>query len=737
MEPLRCQLASAAQARAAIATLVGDNGPGSIRLGNIELEMHQVSAVTRIRKAIDEFGGALLCDPVGTGKTYVALAVAPADEEILVVAPAVLRKMWMQASSVTERLIDFVSFESLSRRAAPKGRHPLLVIDEAHHARNPRTIRYEVLSRLCTGKKVLMLTATPIHNRRTDLASLLALFMGSRAGALTASEVGRCLIRRSQLSRELTAIPRADEVVWLRTNEDDRIPRALLDLPPPLPPRDGGDGGALVVHSLIRQWASSDAALTGGLRRRLARAEALIAALHDGTWPSKSELSAWISGDDSIQLAFPALLAPPSDDSHLLLPVVEKHRDALESALSLARVSNADEQRAATIRRLRESHLHQRIVIFSQYADSVEGMFALLSRGGHVAALTGSGARVAGGSIARHEAIERFAPFASGTSPPRTANDVTLLITTDLLSEGVNLQDASVVVHLDLPWTPARLEQRIGRIARLGSRHETVASYAFKPPATSETIIRVEEILERKLQAAGVVTGTLPSFRRWSSRVSMSDNSPLNVEALRKVLDRWTSSGKTSGNSHPVIAVVRADECGFLAAVKSRDDVRLVGCIEDTVSDDIPHILKCTAHCMRDESVCAADEIRRAEERLNRWLDSENALAGARISSVQRSSARNKAVRRIDKIVRSAPVHARHRIEQKAGQARAIIERSFGVYAESQLSGLCLASKSGEAWLDLIIAFGDAVSLKCRGWSSREYRIGAMIIFHKSRDGPV
>ena len=274
MEPLRFQLASAAQARAAIATLVGDNGPGSIRLGNIELEMHQVSAVTRIRKAIDEFGGALLCDPVGTGKTYVALAVAPADEEILVVAPAVLRKMWMQASSVTERLIDFVSFESLSRRAAPKGRHPLLVIDEAHHARNPRTIRYEVLSRLCTGKKVLMLTATPIHNRRTELESLLALFMGSRAGALTAPEIGRCIIRRCELSRELTAIPRADEVVWLRTNEDDRIPRALLDLPPPLPPRDGGDGGALVVHSLIRQWASSDAALTGGLRRRLARAEA-------------------------------------------------------------------------------------------------------------------------------------------------------------------------------------------------------------------------------------------------------------------------------------------------------------------------------------------------------------------------------------------------------------------------------------------------------------------------------
>jgi SpoVK/Ycf46/Vps4 family AAA+-type ATPase len=112
---------SGARARAAIAAFVEDSHATSMRTGNVDLQSHQVSAAYRLRKAIDEFGGALLCDPVGTGKTYVALAISQIDEAVLVVAPAVLRKMWMRASAIAERHVDFVSFESLSRRSAPLG----------------------------------------------------------------------------------------------------------------------------------------------------------------------------------------------------------------------------------------------------------------------------------------------------------------------------------------------------------------------------------------------------------------------------------------------------------------------------------------------------------------------------------------------------------------------------------------------------------------------------------------
>ena len=72
------------------------------------------------------------------------------------------------------------------------------------------------------------------------------------------------------------------------------------------------------------------------------------------------------------------------------------------------------------------------------------------------------------------------------------------MITTDLLSEGVNLQGASVIVHLDVPWTPAGLEQRVGRAARMGSRHACVHVHGIAPPAAAERLLTLERRLARK-----------------------------------------------------------------------------------------------------------------------------------------------------------------------------------------------------------------------------------------------
>ena len=165
MEPVTPSLVTGVTARAVISALAADDDANSIDLGRVKLHPHQVSAVLRLRRSIAEFGGALLCDPVGTGKTYIALAIASPGEAALVAAPAVLRQMWLQASSLAERSIVFISFESLSRRAGVSESCSVIIVDEAHHARNPGTIRYEGLSRLCTGRDVVMLTATPIQPR--------------------------------------------------------------------------------------------------------------------------------------------------------------------------------------------------------------------------------------------------------------------------------------------------------------------------------------------------------------------------------------------------------------------------------------------------------------------------------------------------------------------------------------------------------------------------------------------
>ena len=101
-------------ARAALARLILESDPADRLLGTIELQPHQASAVSRLRKAIREFGGALLCDPVGTGKTYIALALTRRDEWTLVVAPAVLKEMWERAGGLTDRQVAFTSFRQRS-----------------------------------------------------------------------------------------------------------------------------------------------------------------------------------------------------------------------------------------------------------------------------------------------------------------------------------------------------------------------------------------------------------------------------------------------------------------------------------------------------------------------------------------------------------------------------------------------------------------------------------------------
>lgn len=654
------ELVSGNEARAALARLILDASGADRRLGNIELQPHQVSAVSRLRKAIREFSGALLCDPVGTGKTFTALALSDCNARTLVVAPAVLKDMWERAGMLAERQIAFISFEALSRRRDYYGEYGFLIVDEAHHARNPSTHRYEMLSRLVSRSKVILLSATPVHNRRKDLEALLALFVGSRAGALTSAEVSRCVIRREV---EIDApIPRTEPLTWFSISQQKGIVEMLLALPPPARLRDGGDGGALVVNSLVRQWASSDAALKGALRRRLVRAESLIAALESGRWPSKSELMTWIVDDETIQLSFAELLSPAIDNAHELLRSVRLHAEAIRAVLAATADAHADQERAETIRRIRALHRDRRIVAFSHYADTIDQLFSLLSHDGGVAALTGSGARVAGGKISRAEALERFAPVASGRPRARPANDVSLLLATDLLSEGVNLQDAGVVIHLDLPWTPARVEQRLGRIARLGSPHEAVQSFAIRPHVSADNAIRIEEILRHKEHAtAGVRRGAVLT------------------ESIRSTLSSWVTPGSVA-HSGPVAAVLEADFDGFVAACRIDGEDLLIASKNGHISDDVVDIAQCLVNCSGEECSKMQSAVDSEIERIEQWLESKHAV-GKGISS-------RSAIRRIDSAVRNARPHERARINGLAIRARVTALGHAGLFLEAELNRL-------------------------------------------------
>ena len=115
-------------------------------LGSITLRPHQREAVARARVALEAHGGTLIADDVGLGKTFIALALAAEARRPLVVGPAVLRAMWTHAAAQTAVALEYRSYEALSRSPMPAKGYDLVILDEAHHVRTPRTVRYRHLA---------------------------------------------------------------------------------------------------------------------------------------------------------------------------------------------------------------------------------------------------------------------------------------------------------------------------------------------------------------------------------------------------------------------------------------------------------------------------------------------------------------------------------------------------------------------------------------------------------------
>lgn len=730
-----------AHVRRVIASRWLDEPRVDANVGNITLHAHQTDAVARMRAALDEYGGALLADAVGLGKTFVALALARDAGHPLIVTPAGLRDMWTDALARTGQAAEMRTHEWLSRTCndRPAGKWDLVIVDEAHHARNPATRRYRALAALTAHARVVLLSATPVHNRTRDLAALLALFLGARAWTLPPADLARCVVRREQTGLSLEQrVPVVVEPRWLELSHRDDVAARLQTLPSPLPPRDGGDAGVLVAHSLVRRWMSSDAALRATLRRRAMRATALAAALEDGRYPTTAELRAWIGSpeDGAVQLAFPTFVAAPSACDHAtLLAAVREHDSAVRALLfELAATASSDAERAERLREIRAGHPHERVVAFTVFADTAAALFQLLRREAGVGLLTADGAQVAGGRITRAEALARFAPEASRRPTPHPRDAIDILITTDLLSEGVNLQDASVVVHLDLPWTPARLEQRVGRVARLGSRYERTIVYALAPPASGEALVQVERRLREKIRVAGrtlgIAGGILPGLQRRAE----SDNAPGALEQLRRILRGWQSERARAASMPaphaPSVAAVRSDHSGFLALLRNHAHQILLGAADSAASDAPAAVLAAavcacgTAVMPREQSIASATTI------IAQWSRYARARGDVQLRDVASARSRRALLHRVATIARRAAPDRRAALAALASQARRAATMPCGAGAERVLDELARAMMPDEAWLTAVSAF-EALHRRA-DTTDVELELEALIVFEST-----
>lgn len=112
------------------------------------------------------------------------------------------------------------------------------------------------------------------------------------------------------------------------------------------------------------------------------------------------------------------------------------------------------------------------------------------------------------GGIARHKALHGFAPVSTGALPPEDEDLYDLLLCTDVLAEGVNLQQCRNVINYDLPWDPMRLIQRHGRVDRIGSPHREVYLRTFFLDRQLDALLNLEQRVRRKLAQAAASVGS-------------------------------------------------------------------------------------------------------------------------------------------------------------------------------------------------------------------------------------
>jgi len=153
-------------------------------------------------------------------------------------------------------------------------------------------------------------------------------------------------------------------------------------------------------------------------------------------------------------------------------------------------------------------HPSEKILVFSQFADTVRYLETELKKRG-ITKIEG----VTGDTDDPTEMAWRFSPESNEKRELiKPEDELRVLITTDVLSEGQNLQDCSLIVNYDLPWAIIRLIQRAGRVDRIGQKAENIVCYSFLPADGVERIIRLRARVRLRLQENAEVVGTDEAF---------------------------------------------------------------------------------------------------------------------------------------------------------------------------------------------------------------------------------
>lgn len=501
-----------------------------------------------VSAALERHGGALLADPVGSGKTWIALAVAWSLEEVVTaIVPASLQSQWKSTATRVGLPIRLISHEAISRGQLPDRGATLALVDECHRFRNPATRRYVNLAEWLIGRRALLLTGTPVVNRLEDLAHQLLLSV--RDDSLRA----RGLISILESLREGVAHPALGELVLSRPRPADTPGVLSRDLPHQSTAEENAlmtdlrrlrlsrelGTAALIRLVFLRALASSPAALAGTLDRYLALLDQAGAAATSGRRVSRAAIRAWCGADAGQYLMWELL--PECDEPADLCPA-----DRRRVAHLLARARQQALLGDARSRALHDTLADRRqSLVFTGSRDTLEYLRAQW-QDLRPAWVTGTAAGIGSGRLPRSEVLAWFREDRGPLPPPLQAP--TLLLATDVAAEGLDLQRAERIVHYDLPWTSVRLDQREGRARRLGGTNTEVETIRCLPSAELEPMLRSLARLARKRDL--IFVAGLGDEARWLYR-------------WRADLAAWSDSGPVL----PGVAVMTGSSAGWLVGV--------------------------------------------------------------------------------------------------------------------------------------------------------------------------
>ena len=465
---------------------------------------HQIENLVRFCRRLPV---SLIADDVGLGKTISAgliiseLMIRRRINRVLIIAPKILVNNWceelqskfgirakellsknfhsIQNENVLAHVITYNSARQILPHIRP-GTFDMVVLDEAHAIRNlrasvnPPIIAQEIYRSLESRmfKYVLMLTATPIQNRLWDIYSLvdcLAVAKGHRNPLGSRDEfAARYVADGKAAARELKPEFR-DEFRSIVANYMLRTRRADAKLL--FPERDvkNLEVRSLTEEKLLQQLVANE---VSGLDP-LVQSSLLV-----GMMSSPHALAKQISKTG-------------------LRGVVAKHlRNALDTASATDYIPAKMSKLLEIVQELKHADPNWRIVIFTSRLETQEMIARVFSRQGiRFGLIRGSSA------AANQRAISDFRQ-----DPPR----IQAIISSDAGAEGVNLQVANVLVNYDLPWNPMVVEQRIGRIQRIGSNFSRVVIFNLVHSDSPES--RIVGRLMQKLQVIAHTVGDIEAL---------------------------------------------------------------------------------------------------------------------------------------------------------------------------------------------------------------------------------